>query len=519
MLPAVERLLACSRLLRRLTALAALTGVGSLYWVARPDSPEAWRSAIRLWILPAFDTPLFWGTAVLGTGAWLLAQGLDLPSSNHPAPSAGHSLESADYTSTLGPKSSVGPRLTEVNATQRLRSRIEAHITKSQPDIPGFVDDVLRAAVHAGASDIHIQPLELSTRVTFRLGGELEEVAIAPRAQHQAIIRRLKVLSKLVVYQTDRPQDGRIVLDTPRGRVDSRLSVLPTNHGEKAVLRLARLDDALFRLDRLGLTEPLRQHLEDLLAEPQGVIVLTGPTGSGKTTTLYASLGHIHATRGETTNLATIEDPIEVDLPFLNQTRVQRSRGLSFAEGLRAVLRQDPDVLMVGEIRDRESAQAAIQAGLSGHLILTTLHAESAVGVFPRLIDLGVEPFLASSAILASASQRLARRLCPDCRRVTPPSRTQMQRLTQRGLDAEGLQFHQAPGCDTCEGSGHRGRVALFEMLTMTPEIRQIVTARADTDTLARAAREAGMAPLADDALRLANLGEISLEEALRVAS
>ncbi len=401
----------------------------------------------------------------------------------------------------------------------RLRSRLEAHLAGAG-DIVAFVDDLLSSAVQAGASDVHLQPLERSTRVTFRVGGELDEAAIVPRAHHEAIVRRLKILARLIPYHTDRPQDGHIVLDGPLGGADLRVSVLPTNHGEKVVLRLARAADALFDLDRLGMPEALRDRYRELLREPQGVLVLTGPTGSGKTTTLYASLDHIHRTRGDTVNIATLEDPIEVDLPFLNQT--ERGPDLSFSDGLRAVLRQDPDVLMVGEIRDRETAQTAIQAGLTGHLILTTLHAESAAGVFNRLIDLGVEPFLVASSILATLSQRLVRRLCPDCARPTPLKRRVAERLAAHGIATAGpsgpLAFQAAAGCDACDRRGHRGRRAIFELLPMSPVLRQRVTSKATTDRLEELARSEGMTPLRELAVAAAASGEISLDEVLRVA-
>ena len=267
--------------------------------------------------------------------------------------------------------------------------------------------------------------------------------------------------------------------------------------------------------------EVLRDRYRELLREPQGVLVLTGPTGSGKTTTLYAALEHIHRTRGDTVNIATLEDPIEVDLPFLNQT--ERGPGLSFSDGLRAVLRQDPDVLMIGEIRDRETAQTAVQAGLTGHLILTTLHAESATGVFNRLIDLGVEPFLVASSVLATLSQRLVRRLCPDCRRPTPLKRRVAERLAARGIataDRPGgpLAFQAAAGCEACDHRGHRGRQAIFELLATSTALRQLVTAKATTDRIEELARSEGMTPLRELAVAAAAAGEISLDEVLRVA-
>jgi general secretion pathway protein E len=332
------------------------------------------------------------------------------------------------------------------------------------------------------------------------------------------LVRRLKILAQLVPYQTDTPQDGHVSLAGPEGEVDVRISVLPTNHGERVVLRFATRDAGLPRLPALGMPAELHERFAGLLQQPQGLILLTGPTGSGKTTTLYACLEHIHRSRGETTSIATIEDPIERSLPFLNQTEVRPRLGLTFAEGLRAALRQDPNVVMIGEVRDSETAEIAVRSGLTGHLILTTLHADSAAGVFARLIDAGVEPFLVASAVLASASQRLARALCPDCRQPAPPDELTLARLDSHGISVEGLTFHRADGCASCDGAGHRGRTAIFELLTVTPPLRELIVDKPPSHRIEEAAVRQGMTRLRHQAVLAAAAGRISLEEALRVS-
>jgi len=377
---------------------------------------------------------------------------------------------------------------------------------RGDPKIPAFVDELLSTAVQAGASDLHIQPLESETRVAWRVRGELTDIATAPREHHERIVRRLKILAQLTTYKTDMPQDGRFTLATSGDNVDVRMSVLPTRHGEKVVLRLARSGQGLIDLSRLGMPDTLQLELEDLLSERQGLIVLTGPTGCGKTTTLYAALEQIHKSRGATTSISTIEDPIEIDLPFLSQTQVDHAVGLTFAQSLRAVLRQDPNVLMVGEIRDQETAHIAVEAGLTGHLILTTLHADSGVGVFNRLIDMDVEPFLVSSSVLAVVSQRLARRLCEACRRPATGDPQEVMRMVQHGISqtaAESLSFYEAPGCEACEQTGLGGRTAIFELLRVTPAVRELVTQRVETPRLAEAAVSEGMTPLLRAAVQI----------------
>lgn len=512
-----------TRLCRWLAVLGLLAGCYCLYVLLRPQSLAAAGQALPF-LMASVLKPLPLGAFALAVVAhWgaRIVEGFQVqePRSGPKVHTLQVDLPAASANAdAAGPVAVFAPH-TERRATRdRWRPRLEAHLKARRPDIVVFVDELLAVAVHAGASDVHLQPLELSTRISLRINGALEEVATAPQALHDALVRRLKVLSGLVSFETRTAQDGRFSIDTPRGAVDLRVSMVPTRHGEKVVLRLALHDADRFRLEHLGMSAEQRRQFEDVLRLPQGVVVLTGPTGSGKTTTLYAGLTHIHESRGETTQLATLEDPIEVDLPFLSQTQVQRATGMTMADGLTALLRQDPNVLMVGEVRDANTAHVAIQGGLSGHLILTTLHADSAIGVFPRLIDLGVEPFLVSSAIAATLSQRLVRRLCSRCRHPASADRRQMERLRQLKIDTQGLTFQVAEGCAACDKTGFEGRLGIFEMLTIDAELRSLIAERAPTVRLVETARRQGMRTLLDGALALAAEGEIDLAEVLRVA-
>jgi general secretion pathway protein E len=370
--------------------------------------------------------------------------------------------------------------------------------------------------VRAGASDIHLHPVPEGATVSLRIDGALEPLGVLDPQQYGVLINRLKVLGRLTHYVTDKPQDGQFTLPTPDGTAEVRISLLPTQHGEKAVMRLAGLGNKGPRLDDLNLPDSVRSQLTRMLEKPQGLLFFTGPTGSGKTTSIYASVAHLQQTRGALAQIATIEDPIEFSLDGAAQTQVNRASGLDFATGLRALLRQDPNVLVVGEIRDTETARIATQAALTGHLILTTVHADSSAGVFNRLLEMGVEPSVLASVSLAAFSQRLLRRLCPHCRRPEEPTGEQKLRLEAAGAPTTG--YFSSNGCEQCGGTGVQGRAAVFEVLIMTDELREELKKTPSTQQLMTLATAQGLVPLRAAALKRAHDGEVSLAEALRVS-
>ncbi|MEM7356348.1 MAG: GspE/PulE family protein [Acidobacteriota bacterium] len=508
-------------MLRVVALLVAVTGLVCLYLFWRPADLAAVGAALSHVASDALANRMVPIAALAALVAAIAARWLDRLGSLPPRTPGVHALELGPEEEPALAPLELSPEPPEAPAAGRAGDSglpLDRHL-HGKPDIPAFVDDLLKAAVVAGASDVHIQPLEIETRIAWRLRGELAEQLAAPREHHEQVVRRLKVLAQLT-YQTEMPQDGRFTLETPQSAIDVRMSVLPTRHGEKVVLRLARSGQGLIELGRLGMADTLRADFEGLLAQPQGLIILTGPTGCGKTTTLYSALTHIHRSRGATTSIATIEDPIEIDLPFSSQTQVDHNVGLSFGQSLRAVLRQDPDVMMVGEIRDRETAHIAVEAGMTGHLILTTLHADSNAGVFNRLIEMGVEPFVASSAVLATLSQRLVRRLCDRCRQPAAADPKMTERLVRRGISqtaAESLSFYQSPGCDACGHSGLGAQTAVFELLAVTPTLSELISSKVPTSQIEEAAISEGMTPLLRAAVLEAVAGTISLEEAFRV--
>ena len=359
-----------------------------------------------------------------------------------------------------------------------------------------MLNALLTQAAKDGASDIHIEPYERSSAVRFRVDGTLREVVQPNRALHAAMISRLKIMAELDIAEKRLPQDGRISLRIGGRAVDVRVSTLPSSHGERAVLRLLDKAESKFTLEGLGMSGETLSRFDKLIHQPHGILLVTGPTGSGKTTTLYASLGRID-TGG--TNVLTVEDPVEYELAGIGQTQVNAKIDLTFAKALRAILRQDPDVIMIGEIRDFETAQIAIQASLTGHLVLATLHTNDAVSAVTRLTDMGVEPFLLSSSLLGVLAQRLVRKLCTRCRRA----------------DARG-QYHPV-GCAECGHTGYKGRTGVYELMVADVNIRALVHNRAAESQLLGAAEAGGLRLMREDGARLVTLGVTSPEEVLRV--
>ena len=359
-----------------------------------------------------------------------------------------------------------------------------------------MLNALLTQAAKDGASDIHIEPYERNSSVRFRVDGTLREVVQPNRALHAALISRLKIMAELDIAEKRLPQDGRISLRIGGRGIDVRVSTLPSAHGERAVLRLLDKGEAKFTLEGLGMDGEVLRQFRKLVQQPHGIVLVTGPTGSGKTTTLYAALQTLETS---TTNVLTVEDPIEYELPGIGQTQVNPKIELTFAKALRAILRQDPDVIMIGEIRDFETAQIAIQASLTGHLVLATVHTNDAPSLVTRLIDMGVEPYLLSSSLLGVLAQRLVRKLCTQCKRA----------------DARG-RYHPV-GCSECGQTGYRGRTGVYELMTVDEKISALIHSRAAESQLFVAAEAAGLRSMREDGERLVAAGITSAEEVMRV--
>ena len=374
-----------------------------------------------------------------------------------------------------------------------------------------MLERVIARAASDGASDVHFEPAADALRVRFRVDGTFREVAVLAKELTPAVVARVKVLSGMDIAEHRIPQDGRFsaVIGDER-RLDLRSSTYPTVHGEKAVLRLLDSSGLRLQLDRVGLTGPALETVRDLIHRPEGIVLITGPTGSGKTSTLYAALAELVAT-GK--NIVTIEDPVEYTVPGVNQGQTNDKAGFTFAKGLRAILRQDPDVIMVGEIRDVPTLETATEASLTGHLVLSTLHTNSAVATVTRLMEMGLEPYLLASSVIGIVAQRLVRRICSTCRTAvtTPPA---LRALFRGG---EPQTFYRGAGCPDCRGSGFRGRIGIFEVLRMSEGTRTLVLERAPENRLLDAARHEGMTSLREECLSLVGRGETTLEEVLRV--
>jgi general secretion pathway protein E len=379
-----------------------------------------------------------------------------------------------------------------------------------------LLNAILQQAVKERASDIHIEPYEKELDIRMRVDGILRRVLSPPKIIQDALISRLKIMATLDIAEKRLPQDGRIRLLIGGRDIDIRVSIIPTTYGERAVLRLLDRKQGLLGLWDVGLSRGDEQHLEDLLNRTNGIILVTGPTGSGKTTTLYGALNRIHT---EEKNIITIEDPVEYQLKGIGQINVNPKIGLKFASGLRSILRQDPDVIMVGEIRDAETAEIAIQASLTGHLVLSTLHTNDAASAIVRLVDMGIEPFLVASSLIGVLAQRLVRTVCPRCREPYEPSDTEKSYLAGLTLSGQAAPFslYRGGGCDTCGGRGYLGRAGIFELLVIDDKVRQLIADKADAKYIKNAAASNGMKTLRQDGFEKTLSGLTTIEEVLRV--
>ena len=383
-------------------------------------------------------------------------------------------------------------------------------LTEEAPIIR-LLNAVLMEAVKENASDIHIEPYEKGIDVRFRVDGILNKVLAPPKIIHDALISRLKILAGLDIAEKRLPQDGRIKLLIGGKDIDIRVSIIPTAMGERAVLRLLDRKAGVLSLEMIGLSDSILAKFKQNLTRPNGIILVTGPTGSGKTTTLYSSLLKLNT---EERNIITVEDPVEYQLTGIGQMQVNPKIGLTFASGLRSILRQDPDIMMVGEIRDLETAEIAVHASLTGHLVLSTLHTNDAPGAIARLIDMGIEPFLVASSLICIVAQRLVRVICPHCREPHEPSD---QELIYLNVDYPPKRIYRAKGCDKCMGKGYLGRTAIYELLEITPDIRAMIVDRKETQFLKSVALNSGFRTLQSNAVEKILDGTTTIEEVMRV--
>ncbi len=377
------------------------------------------------------------------------------------------------------------------------------------------MNQVIREAIYERATDIHVEPLENDLRIRYRIDGILHEVAVPPqlRVLQSAIISRLKVMAHMDIAERRLPQDGRINLNTTAGAIDVRVSTIPTVNGESISLRLlSRSETLAFGVDRLDMSEKQVGSVKKLLALPNGIILVTGPTGSGKSTTLYSFLSSINAV---SRRIITIEEPVEYRLPGVSQIDVKGEIGLTFANGLRAILRQDPNIVMVGEIRDFETAEIAIRAAMTGHLVFSTLHTNDAVSGITRLLDMGIEPFLLASVVRAFLAQRLVRTICPDCKEETGYPMEYLQEI--EAPMPKDFKFYKGTGCDTCRHTGYKGRAAIYELCTVTEPLRRLVIRKSTGNDLKNRAMIDGMDTLRTDGWRRVLRGQTTVEEVVRV--
>lgn len=376
-----------------------------------------------------------------------------------------------------------------------------------------FVDLVMHQAIREKASDIHFEPFEREFKIRYRVDGALYEMAPPPIHLATSIISRVKVMANMNIAERRIPQDGRIMTNVGGKAVDMRVNSLPTQHGESVVLRVLDRSSIQLELSDLGMSPPLQDYIEETIHKPNGIFIVTGPTGAGKTTTLYACLRKINTIDAK---LLTAEDPVEYELDGIMQVPINDAVGLTFAKALRSFLRQDPDRIMVGEMRDLETAQIAIQASLTGHLVLSTLHTNDSAGAVTRLVDMGVEPFLVAATLEGVLAQRLLRTICKSCKSPYDPSLHILNQLNLSREDIGGKHFYTGAGCSTCGSSGYKGRRGIYELLDCTDPIRELITSRAPSLVLRQKAIELGMVTLREDGLRAIYDGETTIEEVLK---
>ena len=391
----------------------------------------------------------------------------------------------------------------------------EKFLEKLAEDTPAIqlVDNIINKAINEKASDIHIEPEEDLLRVRFRIDGILHEILNLNKILYSPIISRIKIISDLNIAEKRLPQDGRFKVNLKEKEIDFRVSTLPTIFGEKVVLRVLDKSEELLNLKNLGIDKYNFEIYKSIIDEPNGIILISGPTGSGKTTTLYATLNHLNSMDK---NIITVEDPVEYKFKLINQVQVDEKTGLTFANALRSILRQDPDIIMIGEIRDKETAEIAIQASLTGHLVLSTIHTNDAISSVTRLIDMGVEPFLVSASIIGVASQRLVRKICENCKESIYFDK---EFLKQLGFNAEeeDISLYWGKGCEICDGTGYKGRVPIFEVLKITQKLKDAISRKESVTVIRNIAISDGFRPMYNSGLELVKKGITTIEEIMRV--
>ncbi len=411
---------------------------------------------------------------------------------------------------------SVAEESDESQAAEDMDENVDIRdVTESAPIIK-LVNSVIAQAVDDGASDIHFEPQAKDLAVRFRIDGVLHEIMSVPRRLQSGVLSRLKIMADLDIAERRVPQDGRIGLVVGGRPIDMRVATLPTVYGEKIVMRLLDKSNVMLNLADLGFTEKALRRFEVSFKKPYGAILVTGPTGSGKSTTLYAALNVLNSPEK---NIITVEDPVEYRLPGINQVQVNLKAGLTFAAGLRSILRCDPDIVMIGEIRDRETALIAVESALTGHLVLSTLHTNDAPGALARITEMGIEPFLTASAVDMVLAQRLARRLCPYCKEPYTATREMLVKndFPPEALESSSVTLYHAKGCPRCNHTGYKGRVGLYEVMVVSEAIRRLTVERKSADEISRVAQAEGMKPLREDGIEKVLAGVTSMEEIARV--
>ena len=404
----------------------------------------------------------------------------------------------------------------EVHTLDHMESERDLLDLANEAPIIKLINLVITGAVKERASDIHLEPFEREVRVRYRIDGLLYEKFTIPRSQQAAVVSRVKIMANLNIAEHRLPQDGRIKIRLSGKEIDIRVSSIPIAHGERIVMRILEKGTFLFTLKELGMDEHDHAQVDKLLTNSHGIMLVTGPTGSGKSTTLYAALQKVNS---PDKNIITVEDPIEYLIPGISQVQVRPKIGLTFAAGLRSIVRQDPDIILVGEIRDHETAEMAVQASLTGHLVFATLHTNDSAGAITRLVNMGIEPFLVTSSCIAIQAQRLVRRLCPHCKEEYVPDAESIRELGA-GIDPDDPRLGRvcrAVGCAECSDRGYYGRTGIFELLVMTPRIQELALSGADSNAIKREARKLKMRTLCEDGLEKIMQGHTTIEEIMRV--